>query len=66
MHAARSCSYWNVPALLQAGANRRAVSADGRTALELATPKTTQVVRGEFSYNRMNCELTRQLLREAH
>ena len=39
-----------------------AVAGDGRTALELATPKTTPVVGGEFSDNRKNCEMTRALL----
>ena len=62
MYAARSCSYWNIRALLEAGADARAVAGDGRTALELATPKTTPVVGGEFSYNRKNCEMTRALL----
>jgi ankyrin repeat protein len=65
MRAARTCSYWNIPALLEAGADPRAVASDGRTALELASPKTTTAVGGEFSYNRKNCELTRELLRNA-
>jgi len=63
MHAARTCSYWNIPALLEAGADTRVVASDGRSALEFATPQTTPgLVGGQFRYNAENCEKARQLL----
>jgi hypothetical protein len=65
MHAARSCSYWNIPALLQAGGDVRAVSDDGRTARDFVAPKMDAVGGGEFAYNRKNCQLTLEALRVA-
>jgi ankyrin repeat protein len=62
MHAATRCTYWNIGALLAAGADVRAAASDGRTAVEMTMPKITAETRREFSDNRKNCEMTRALL----
>jgi ankyrin repeat protein len=62
MHATKSCSYWNIRALREAGADVRAVTADGRSALDLAMPQVDSGVDGRFARNRENCEKTRELL----
>jgi ankyrin repeat protein len=63
MHAARRCSYWNIRALRDAGADLRATTPDGCRALDLATPQIDPVVGGQFQFNRENCEKTREMLR---
>ena len=62
MHAARTCSYWNIRALRDAGADLRAATPDGRSALELTVPIVDSGVDGQFARNRDNCEKTREML----
>jgi len=57
MYAARTCSYWNIQSLLDAGAQRHAAAANGHTALDLAQRDMT------LSYDPPNCERTRERLR---